>query len=565
VRVKGKTYYIEHLPNRGFESSVDPRPNLGVGEFDRLDEVVVEWPSGVRTTLSNVSSNQVLKLFEKDGTRDNFNKNVGKKDKLFSKAFCLPGIDAHVENDFVDFDRDRLIYHMLSTEGPKVSVADTDGDGLMDFFIGGAKDQTSSIFTQTQAGNFSKKDKYFSKEQTSEDTGNIFFDADGDGDQDLYVCSGGNEFSPSSSAFLDRLYFNDGKGGWTKSKQALPSGKFESTSTVVASDFDSDGDKDLFVGARLTPFSYGMPVNGYILKNDGRGFFSVSQTFENIGMITDAIWVDIDADRDEDLVLVGEWMPVCVYLNNNGSLKRLNQVPGSSGWWNCIEAGDFDKDGDVDFVIGNHGFNSRFRSNLEKPVSMWVSDFDLNGTIEQIICSYNGSDSYPIALKHDLLSQLSALKKKFLKYESYKNAKVTDLFSPEQLRTAHKLEATNFASSILLNNGKGNFTIEPLPIEAQLSPTYAILADDMDKDGNLDLLLGGNLYRVKPEVGRYDASYGVFLKGNGKGKFSTVLNRDCGLMIDGEIRDIKRIKVGKDNLILVARNNDTPVFLRLNE
>ncbi len=565
AKTGGVTYYLEHLPNRGFESSVDPRPNLGVGEFKYMDEVVVEWPSGVQTTLTHVATNQTITLREADGIVVAQRSYENSKTKIFSKGFLISDIDSHSENDFVDFDRDRLIYHMLSTEGPKVSVADTDGDGLTDFFIGGAKDQASTIYTQTAAGKFSKKDTRFLNERTSEDTGNIFFDADGDGDQDLYVCSGGNEFSPSSSAFLDRLYFNDGKGGWTKSKQALPSGKFESTSSVVASDFDSDGDKDLFVGARLTPFSYGVPVNGYILKNDGRGFFSVSQTFENIGMITDAIWADIDADRDEDLVLVGEWMPVCVYLNNNGILKKLNQVPGSSGWWNCIEAGDFDKDGDVDFVVGNHGINSRFSANQEKPVSMWVGDFDQNGTVEQIICTFNGDKSYPLTLKHDLLSQIPSLKKKFLKYESYKDATITDVFTPEQLEPALKLEATNLSSSVLINDGKGNFKIEPLPVEAQFSPVYGILMDDIDRDGNLDLLLGGNLYRVKPEVGRYDASFGTFLKGDGEGKFKTVPNRDCGLMIDGEVRDIKRIKVGKDNLILVARNNDTPIFLKVNE
>jgi hypothetical protein len=565
AKIGEMTYYLEHLPNRGFESSVDPRPNLGVGQVDHVDEVLVEWPSGVKTTLTNVATNQTLKLQEPEGVALAKRSNDGTIKKIFSKGFVIPAIEKHVENDFVDFDRDRLIYHMLSTEGPKVSVADVNGDGLSDFFIGGAKDQTSAIYLQQRSGSFVKKIDHFLNERTSEDTGSIFFDADADGDQDLYVCSGGNEFSPSSSAFLDRLYFNDGKGGWIKSEQSLPSGKFESTSCVVASDVDSDGDQDLFVGVRLAPFSYGMPVNGYLLKNDGKGFFATAQIIENIGMITSAIWADVDSDRDDDLVIVGEWMPVSVYINNHGKLERSKPLINSNGWWNTIASADLDNDGDLDFVIGNHGWNSRFRASIDKPVTMWVSDFDQNGMMEQIITTFIGNKSYPMVLRHDLLSQIPSLKKKFLKYEDYKNATISEIFSPEQLKAAQRLDAFNFSTSIMFNQGNGNFTLEALPIEAQISPVYAVHVEDIDKDGNKDILMGGNLYRVKPEAGRYDASYGTFLKGDGKGKFKVVPNKDCGLMIDGEVRDIKRIKVGKNNLILVARNNDTPIFLKVNE
>jgi hypothetical protein len=284
-------------------------------------------------------------------------------------------------------------------------------------------------------------------------------------------------------------------------------------------------------------------------------------------MIRDAKWVDIDGDKDDDLVVVGDWMRVTIFKNERGALSKSvdDGLQTSTGWWNTLEAADVDKDGDMDLILGNHGLNSRFKASAEKPVSMWVSDFDQNGTIEQIICNYNGDKSYPMALRHDLITQIPSLKKKFLKYESYKNATINDVFSTEQLTNALELKVNCLTSSLLINDGNGKFSIQALPVEAQFSPVYAILADDIDKDGNIDLLLGGNQYRVKPEVGRYDASYGTLLKGDGKGKFKAVPNKDCGLMIDGEVRDIRRIKVGNDNLILVARNNDTPIFLKVNE
>jgi enediyne biosynthesis protein E4 len=564
-------FYIEQMPNRGFESSVDPRPNIGLGKIDTVDFIKVEWPNGMETILKSIATNQTLVINQKEAdVKNSFIANGSTQ--LFEILSPSPINYSHTENQFVDFDRDRLTYQMISTTGPPMSVADVNGDGLQDLFIGGAKDQSASLFIQKIDGYQLSKQPSFEADKVSEDVASLFFDSDNDGDLDLYVCSGGAELPPSSSALADRLYFNDGRGNFSKSDQLLPTNDFISTSTVNASDFDKDGDLDLFVGARLRSFSYGYPVSGYMLVNDGHGKFidkssSIAPGFEKLGMITDASWSDIDNDNDDDLLVVGEWMAIKVFFNENGKFTehKDSNLSKATGWWNRIVSADIDKDGDIDFLVANHGFNSRFKASIDKPLTMWVSDFDQNGSVEQIMCAYNGDKDYPIVLRHDLLSQIPSLKKKFLKYEDYKNATIADIFTPEQLKLALKLEATNLASSILINDGKGNFKIEQLPLEAQLSPVYAILADDVDKDGKLDLLLGGNLYGVKPEAGRYDASYGAFLKGDGKGKFKSVPNQSCGLILDGEVRDIKRIAFGNRSILIVARNNSTPIFLKVNE
>ena len=570
---KSQKFYLEQMPMRGFESTVDSRPNFGLGSITVLDKARIVWPDGKVTELDSVKTNQTLTLYQKDGKAAE-SKTPELKRLLFQQQSNQSlNIDfKHTENAFVDFDRDRLLYHMVSTQGPKISVGDINNDGSEDFYIGGAKDQAGELWVQ-KAGLFEGTNKtLLSADKTSEDIGSHFFDADGDGDLDLYVCSGGSEFSDFSTELIDRLYFNDGKGNFTRSKQLLPIEKFESTSCVRSADYDGDGDLDLFVGVRLGSGRYGLPMNGYILNNDGKGTFTdvaerVAPGLKNIGMITDATWADIDGDKDIDLLIVGEWMPVVIFINENGMLADRTAQWGlskSNGWWNAISPVDIDHDGDMDFIAANHGLNSRFRASAERPASMYVSDFDRNGSIEQIICTYNGDKSYPMALRHDLISQIPSMKKKFLKYDSYKEATITDIFTPEQLKAALHLEAFVFSSSILINDGKGKFDVRPLPVEAQFSPMFGICAGDFDGDGNQDVLMGGNLYNVKPEVGRYDASYGVFLKGDGSGNFVSIKPKDSGFFVDGEIRDIQKIVIGKSDCILVARNNDTPLVFKIN-
>ena len=571
---KNEKFYQEQMPMRGFESTMDDRLNFGLGKLNMAQKVLIEWPDGKTTEMDSVKTNQILEVFQKDAIAEREESLDNAKKVFLAKNASDFGIDfKHKENNFVDFDRDRLIYHMLSTEGPKISVDDINKDGLDDFYIGGAKDQAGSLYLQSKTGSFKKSNEaLFDSDSVSEDIGSKIFDANNDGYLDLYVCSGGNEFSSSSSALLDRLYLNDGKGSFKKSPQLLPANKFESTSCVKSVDYDGDGDQDLFVGVRLEPFRYGVPMNGYILNNDGHGNFNnvsdlLAPGLKNLGMITDAEWGDIDGDKDLDLIVVGEWMKINVFINEKGKFVNRTDESGlsqSNGWWNTIVKADIDMDGDIDFVVGNHGLNSRFRASVDKPVSMYVNDFDKNGSVEQIICTYNGEKSYPMALRHDLISQIPSLKKKFLKYESYKDATITDIFTPEQMTGALKLEAYNLATSILINDGKGKFEMRQLPMEAQFSPMYGICTGDFNGDGNQDVLMGGNFYRVKPEVGRYDASYGVFLKGDGKGNFTYIKPKESGFFVDGEVRDVKKIVIGKSNYVIVARNNDTPLLFKTN-
>ena len=569
----GFNIYLEQMPMRGFQSTVDHRPNLGLGQVNKVDKLKVLWPDGRVTELDSVEVDQMITLKQIEAIDREVRSEPEKSDLIFLRDEVDRNIDfKHQENNFVDFDRDPLIYHMMSTEGPRMAKGDVNGDSLDDFFIGGAKDQAGALYVQDINGKFKRTNQsLFEKDKLSEDTGSTIFDADGDGDLDLYVCSGGNEFSASSPALIDRLYLNDGTGLMVKSPQVLPANRFESTSTVKAGDFDDDGDLDLFVGVRLRAFLYGAPMNGYLLKNDGTGKFAdateeVAPGLINIGMITDAAWADVNGDKKIDLVVVGEYLPVSLFISDGRKLENATARTGlenSSGWWNSIEAVDLDGDGDMDFVAGNHGLNSRFRASLEKPLSMYVGDFDENGNADQIICTYNGEASYPMVLKHDLVNRIPYLKKRYLKYESFKDQKITDIFSEGQLKKSLRLDAHWLATSTLINDGRGNFEVHPLPREAQFSPVFGIETGDFDKDGNTDILLGGNLYRVKPEAGRYDASFGLLLVGDGTGKFKPVGSQKSGIFIDGEVRDIITLRTSNGPRILVSKNNDFPELYKM--
>jgi hypothetical protein len=566
---RGDVFMQELVPTRGFQSSVDYVLTFGIGELDTVS-VSVEWPDGRVSMLNGVAANQRIAIRQADAasprpaTRDPRPARFA----VLTDSGVLPF--THRENEFVDFDRERLMPKMLSTEGPYMAVADVNGDGLADAFIGGAKDQAGQLMIQRRDGRFVPTNAgVFEQDKISEDLGAAFFDADGDGDPDLYVVSGGSEFTEGAPGLRDRLYVNDGRGNFRKTEGHLPA-ESASGSRVAAADFDNDGDVDLFVGGRVVPWRYGIDPTSVLLKNDGRGRFTnvtelTAPGLANVGMVTDAVWQDVDGDRRLDLVVVGEWMPITIFRNTGGGrLERLDTrgLEKSHGWWNRIVAGDFTGDGRVDFVVGNLGLNSRFRATGSEPATMHVKDFDGNGFVEQIVAYYNGGVSYPVPLRDDLIKTLPYLKARYLNYKDYARQSVTDVFPAKDLQEAVQRKAHTFATSLVRNDGDGSFTLIPLAREAQLAPVYGILAGDFDGDAKTDLLLAGNFDAVKPEVGRLSASYGLFLQGDGKGQFSAVPALQSGFVVPGQARDIQRVQTRQGELYVVTRNNDRPLVFR---
>jgi hypothetical protein len=475
----------------------------------------------------------------------------------------------HRENAFVDFDRESLMPKLVSTEGPFMAVADVNGDGLDDMFIGGAKDQPGKLFIQQRDGRFvSSSEKELAKDAISEDLGAVFFDANGDGRLDLYVVSGGNEFSEGAPALQDRLYLGDGRGNFRKAEGNLPP-ETNSGSRVAAADFDGDGYVDLFVGGRVVPWRYGIDPPSMLLRNDGRGHFTdvtdkVAPELRRVGMVTDAVWRDIDGDGLPELTVVGEWMPITIFKNTRGKLERL-KVRGleqSNGWWNRIIAGDFTGDGKVDFIVGNMGLNGRLRASPTEPTTMYVGDFAATGSVAQIVTTFTGGVSYPIAMRDELIRAVPSIAPRVPTYASYAQKKITDLLPAEELARAVTKNVYTFATSLVRNNGDGSFTIVALPTEAQLAPVYGILAADVDGDGHTDLLLGGNFDGVQPALGRMSASYGLLLRGDGKGGFIPVPATRSGFMVPAQTRDIQRVRTARGDLYVVARNNDSPLTFR---
>ncbi|MBW3470051.1 VCBS repeat-containing protein [Arthrospiribacter ruber] len=565
------TLYQEQMPNRGFQSSVDPRLNFGLGKADRIKEVQVRWPDGKLTLLEDIEVNQSLHLKWEEGVDapEGFRFFEEPKGKIFKKENAEEILDfRHKENQAVDFDRDRLTYHMLSTEGPKAVWGDVTGNGLQDVYLGGAKGFPGQLFLQVAEGQFkASSQEVFREDRISEDTHGVFFDANGNGHLDLFVTSGGNESAFGALDLSDRLYLNDGKGIFTKS---LDSGleNFKNSSKVVrVLDVNGDGHLDLFVGSRVIPFLYGVNASSMILVNDGTGKFKdgteeFAPDLKEIGMVTDAVLVDHDGDGLEDLVLVGEWMAPTILKNTGGKFEKMDlpDLENFKGWYQSIAVGDFDGDGRPDFVLGNHGLNSRFKPTSESPIRMFVNDFDQNGSVEHLFVQKEGGRHVPFTLKHQLEMQVPSIKKRFLKYSTYNNKYLEDIFTPQELKNAVMQELNFRESAIMLNKGGGDFEVKALPRMAQRSWMYSILVLDINGDGADDLILAGNLEGAKPEVGQYDGSYGELLLGNGDGTFEYVPNREHGLQLHGDIRDLHLVRKKDQTLLMVVKNNDAVEF-----
>ncbi len=568
----GLTIYQELVPARGFQSSVDCRLHFGLGQSQSVDSLVVMWPDGKHSVLYDVKANQFLTV-EEDSINTSMEKHMPPPAQtVFKRLNEISGLSfKHEENDFSDFDRDGLLFNMLSCEGPRMAVGDVNNDGLDDIFICGPKDSPGALFVQNRYRSFTRKNQVvFEADRVSEDTDCTFFDADNDGDNDLYVTSGGNEFPSSSSALADRLYLNDGKGNFSKSSQILPVVAYISTSCVEPCDFDKDGDTDLFVGARLQPFAYGLPADGYLLENDGKGYFkdvSVDKApaLKGLGMVTDMLWADIDNDGDKDMVIAGDWMPVKILVNTGGRFTDESEKYGmkdTEGWWHRIEAADLNGDGFVDFVLGNHGLNSFFKASAGRPVMMYVNDFDLNGTVEQIICTYNGGKAYPLAGKDEIVKQIPSLVTKYPKFADYMNQTVEDIFPEEVLNRSLLLNARMMQNSILLNSGHGSFEIVPLTAEAQYYPVWSVVVDDFNKDGKKDILIGGNQSKAKPRTGIYEAGFGLLLTSDSAATWKPVSPVSSGFFTRGDIRDMKIVRIGNESVVIVARNNENLHFYK---
>ena len=559
----GKEQVLEQMPTRGFQSSADPVMLFGLDTIKKINSVVVRWPDQRIQILTNVLADTLLVLDQRNA---NTGKLIEKAEPVLYEdisAVSFIGNTKHKENDYVDFDIERLIPKLISTEGPKIAIGDVNGDGLEDLYVGAAAGDTAKIFIQRKDGRFEqKKQNAFTADTYFETIGAAFFDADGDGDLDLVAASGGNEAKQGSPYLMARLYLNDGKGNFSSSGKGWPSVSVNA-SCIRVGDFDNDGKPDIFIGARDIPGSYGVSPNSVLLKNNGGGVFTdvteaIAPELIKAGMITDAQWADFDGDGKKELIVVGDWMPVTVFKYQNGKLQKSSAIPHSSGWWNCITVADIDGNGTLDIVAGNFGLNSNIKADEQHPAKLFVDDFDKNGQTECIPVYYkNDGKAYPYYLKDEMESQMPILKKKFLKYEAYAGKPIEEILSKEQINHAKVLSVEQTQTSIFLNDGKGNFNMQPLPIMAQLSPVFGITATDLNSDGKKDLFMAGNFYGLKPQTGRFDASYGTTLINDGKNHFTFIKPKESGLFVKGEARDVATVKsVNGDIYIIVAMNND---------
>ena len=559
---KGEKYFQEQQPVRGFQSSVDPNLNFGIGTNAVVDSIRVIWPNDRTQLLKDVKSQQTITV-EIGSATETWQY---LKTDTARKYFTADSISfRHRENIFNDFNTQLLMPNYISRQGPCMAVADVNKDGRDDLYIGGAKGQAGQLFLQNAAGRLvAKAQTAFSADSASEDVAAEFFDADADGDVDLYVGSGGYEFKVDDPLLKDRLYINDGRGNFTKKGDAIPD-VFVSTGCERHADIDGDGDMDVFMGGRVVPGRYPTAPSSRLLMNDGKGVFSdatltIAQAVQSVGMVTDARWVDLNGDKLPELIVVGEWMPVKVFSNTNGKLADASGTYirfASSGWWNRIHAADFDGDGDQDFVLGNLGYNAQFRATEKEPLTIHYKDFDGNGSIDPILSYYIDGKSYPALSRDDLMDQLPILKKKYLKYSTYANATINELFDQGQLDDAAELTAQQLATVYLQNDGAAGLTLKELPIEAQYSPVYGIEAVDANNDGHTDLVLAGNNAWTRIRYSRYDANHGILLLGNGKGEFTYVPQWKSGFRLRGDVRSLQRIKSGNDEKFVFGINNAT--------
>ena len=560
------------MPTRGFMSSVEPNLLFGIGKLTKVDTMMVIWENEMMEIIPNPKINSTLTLDENNA-----------KIKVADHQFFVPAKPifeeitknipfVHKENTYFDFNRELLIPFKVSIEGPKMAVGDVNNDGLEDFYVGGAKYQAGELYLQKGEGFIKTSQPIFQEDSLMEDVDALFFDADGDKDQDLYVVSGGNEFYENMVQQFDRLYLNDGKGNFSKSLNSLPE-MFDNKSCVKPCDFDKDGDIDLFVGGRVVGYNYGQSPRSYLLVNNGKGIFTdlttkIAPELRLTGMTTDAIWADLDKDGDQDLTVVGDWMPIKMFENSKGKFMQIdNKLSEFTGFWRGITAADFDKDGDIDLMVGNLGTNTKFRKEGGGQLKMLIKDIDNNGAKDHILAYSKDSRSgdsrwFPVNGKDEMGKQIPGIiNRKYTTYKDFAGKTIDELFTKKELADAEESIINTFESVYLENLGDKTFKLSALPSLAQVSKIMTMFAEDVDNDGNMDVVLGGNFRGASMYQAQYDASYGLILKGNGKEngsspRFNASVPTDNGFLQKGDVRDIKIVNTPKGKLYFVVRNND---------
>jgi hypothetical protein len=560
----------ELIPSRGFQSSMDYRIIIGLGKNTSIDSMVIQWPA---RSLSKYIHPAVDTVY-------NLNEAIELKDKmppatapLFQPMFdsVKSVFEKHSEDDYVDFFYERNIPRMLSREGPKAAVADVNGDDLEDVFIGGTAGHPGQLYLQSSSGNFLKKDEpAFKQFPDFEDVAVLFFDCDGDKDADLLICPGGNNVPINSRQLQLRLFKNDGRGNFVLDAEAFPLNN-ANISVAIANDFDGDGDLDLFVGGRNVPQQYGLNPASYLFVNDGRGHFrdiaaSNNKEIASIGMVTEATWVDVSGGSSKELVIAGEWMTPRIFSYKGGKFEEIKTNLGSMyGWWQTVAAADLNGDGREDLVLGNIGENFYLRPDSLHPVKLWVNDYDQNGIVDKILTyTVNGKD-YPVFLKHDLEEALPLLKKSNLKHSDYASKSIQELLPAASLNTAMVKQFTYTSSCIAFNQGNGKFMVKKLPTAVQLSSLNAVRLTDINGDGSIDMVCGGNQFNFQPQLERLDASFGDVLLNDGRGNFSVLENASTGLDLRGQVRDIAQINGKGGPYFLFLQNDEFPLLYKVNQ
>ena len=579
---KGQIQYQHYHPQRGFLSSMEHVLHFGTADETMIAKVEITFPNQKKIILENVRTDQVLTVYESNAI--NRSGTIATKVNTRFKDISTEGKLKYTqtENDFIDFKREPLIPYKCSRKGPYYAKADVNADGREDLFIGGASGSESKLMLQNTNGSFTeKKQAVFTADKNYEDMSSLFFDAEGDGDMDLYVVSGGAEFKPGSNLYQDRLYINDGKGNFTNAANALPTEGFNG-SGVTALDFDGDGDTDLFVGGHVIPGTFPKPDRSMLLQNNKGIFTDVTNQYAkallNPGIVNQAVWADVDADGKKELSICGEWMPLEIYSLQNGQfIKKQNSVhivlpsqkdtlismDAFSGWWYNMKAEDIDNDGRMDFVLGNRGLNSSIKGNIHEPATIYAKDFDNNGSYDAVLGYYIHGKCYPLYSRDQLIDQVPSMRKKFVRYRDYSGKTLDGIFTEAEKKNMEVFKTNFFASGVLMNEGNNTFRFIPFPEKAQLSTINDMVIDDIDNDGVKDILVCGNSDDPAVMVGVYDATSALLLKGTGKGNFSAVSPAENGLTVRGESRKMIYLKdKGKTTLIFLKNDDAAQVFMK---